>query len=74
VGKKPKGPPGRALTDESQLDDDELDRVIGGVASSTEGQDENDGWSRIVDDHFEEVPAKPPAAGPRRERNDEDKV
>ena len=63
MGKKPNEPAGRALADESELDDEALDRIIGGVGSRTEGQDENDGWSRIVDDHFKEIPAKSPPAG-----------
>jgi hypothetical protein len=63
VSKKPNGPAGRALTDESELDDEALDRIIGGAGARTEGQDENDGWSRIVDDHFKEIPAKSQPTG-----------
>jgi hypothetical protein len=72
VGKKPKERPRRALTDESELSDDDLDRIIGGAGLGAEGQDENDGWSRVVDDHFVEIPAKSPAPGPRRDGSDKD--
>lgn len=60
MSKKRKEQPGRALTDESELDDGALDRVFGGAGTHAEGQDENDGWSRIVDDHSKEIPAKSP--------------
>ncbi len=57
----PKKPVGRALADEAELSDEELDRVTGGAGGQTAGQETNDGWSKIVDDHATEVPAAVPA-------------
>lgn len=56
VSKTPKKPLGRALTDESELDDEELERITGGAGASGK-QDVDDNWARIVDDHSKEIPA-----------------
>lgn len=56
----PKKPVGRALADEAELSDEELDRVTGGAGGQPAQQETHDGWSRIVDDHAKEIPASIP--------------
>ena len=60
MSKKPDKPIGRALIDESEIDEGELDRIVGGAGPGAERQDKDDGWSRIIDDHSKEIPAHPP--------------
>ena len=71
--RKPKAAVGRALTDETDLTEDELDRIIAGAGPSRGKADENDGWSQIVDDHSKEIPVAPrPEGTPDRPRKTPD--
>jgi len=65
VTQKPPTPPVRALIDESEIDDDALDAVVGGrgVAPIVEGG--ADSWSRAVQDHAQVISAG--GAAPERQ-------
>jgi hypothetical protein len=61
TNKPSSGPIGRALIDEPGLDENALDSIVGGTASTADLHGgETDTWSQAVRDHAQVVPARGP--------------